>query len=149
MAPGGSCVVAVRFTPTALGTRTATLSLPSNDPVGPRTVALTGTGTGSQISLKSASLDLGKTKVGKPVTKSLTVSNSGTAPLAITAVRVDDTTAFSAGLGTCGTAVAPGRTCNIQVTYLAPGPVGTRTSVVRFTSDAVNSPTVAVSASSG
>ena len=149
VAPGGSCVVAVRFTPTALGTRTATLSLPSNDPVGPRTVALTGTGTGSQISLKSASLDLGRTKVGRPVTKSLTVSNSGTAPLAITAVRVDDTTAFSAGLGTCGTAVAPGRTCNIQVTYLAPGPVGTRTSVVRFTSDAVNSPTVAVSASSG
>jgi hypothetical protein len=148
VAPGASCVVAVRFTPTALGTRTASLSVPSNDPVGPRTVGLTGTGTGSQITLKSASLDLGKTKVGKPVTKSVTLSNSGTAPLTIGAVKVDDPTAFSVSLGTCNVAVAAGRTCNIAVTYLAPGPAGSRTSVVRFTSDAVNNPTLSVTGSS-
>jgi hypothetical protein len=51
-------------------------------------------------------------------------------------------------LGTCNVAVAAGRTCNIAVTYLAPGPAGNRTSVVRFTSDAVNNPTLSVTGSS-
>ncbi|MEU8269309.1 discoidin domain-containing protein, partial [Sphaerisporangium sp. NPDC049002] len=44
LAAGASCTVNVTFTPTATGTRTGTLSVASNDPNGPLTVALTGTG---------------------------------------------------------------------------------------------------------
>jgi hypothetical protein len=44
LAAGASCTVNVTFTPTATGARTGTLSVASNDPNGPLTVALSGTG---------------------------------------------------------------------------------------------------------
>nr|WP_083976573.1 ThuA domain-containing protein [Herbidospora sakaeratensis] len=50
LAAGASCTVNVTFTPTATGTRTGTLSVASNDPNGPLTVALSGTGTAVPVS---------------------------------------------------------------------------------------------------
>ena len=44
LAPGARCTLRVRFAPTAAGPRTGSLRLASNDPAGPRTVALSGTG---------------------------------------------------------------------------------------------------------
>jgi hypothetical protein len=44
LAVGASCTVSVTFTPTATGTRTGGVTIASNDPAGPLTVALTGTG---------------------------------------------------------------------------------------------------------
>jgi hypothetical protein len=44
IAPGASCQVAVRFAPGAPGSRTASLTIASNDPAGPASVPLTGTG---------------------------------------------------------------------------------------------------------
>jgi Putative Ig domain len=44
---GGSCTVSITFTPTADGTRTATLSVLDNAPDSPQTVTLTGTGGGT------------------------------------------------------------------------------------------------------
>ncbi len=47
--PGNSRTVEVVFTPGSLGVKTATLSIPSNDPETPQLVALTGTGVDSGI----------------------------------------------------------------------------------------------------
>ncbi|KIF69056.1 coagulation factor 5/8 type domain-containing protein [Streptomyces sp. AcH 505] len=47
IAAGGTCSVAVKFTPTAAGTRTGALTVTSNASNSPTTVALTGTGTGT------------------------------------------------------------------------------------------------------
>jgi hypothetical protein len=44
LAAGASCTVNVTFTPTATGNRTGTLTVASNDPGSPLTVALSGTG---------------------------------------------------------------------------------------------------------
>ncbi|RCG27078.1 choice-of-anchor D domain [Sphaerisporangium album] len=44
LAAGASCTVSVTFTPTATGARTGTLSIASNAPGSPLTVALSGTG---------------------------------------------------------------------------------------------------------
>jgi len=41
---GGTCTIAVAFTPTRAGSPTATLSVPSNDSSGPATVLLSGSG---------------------------------------------------------------------------------------------------------
>lgn len=51
LAAGASCTVSVTFTPTATGTRTGTLSVASNAPGSPATVALTGTGVTSNTDL--------------------------------------------------------------------------------------------------
>nr|WSX78454.1 choice-of-anchor D domain-containing protein [Streptomyces sp. NBC_00899] len=47
LAAGAACTVAVKFAPTASGTRTGTLTITSNATDNPTTVALTGTGTGT------------------------------------------------------------------------------------------------------
>ncbi|HMD84812.1 MAG TPA: choice-of-anchor D domain-containing protein [Terriglobia bacterium] len=44
VAAGGSCTIATRFTPSASGTRAATLSIAANTSVSPDTLSLTGTG---------------------------------------------------------------------------------------------------------
>ncbi|NUP01958.1 MAG: choice-of-anchor D domain-containing protein, partial [Nonomuraea sp.] len=49
LASGASCTVNVTFTPSATGTRTGTLSVASDDPAGPLTVALTGTGGSAPV----------------------------------------------------------------------------------------------------
>jgi hypothetical protein len=47
---GGTCTISVTFTPTAAGTRTATVSVADNAPDSPQSVMLTGTGTDFTIS---------------------------------------------------------------------------------------------------
>ena len=47
LAAGASCTVNVTFTPTATGTRTGTISIPTNAPNTPNTVQLSGTGLAS------------------------------------------------------------------------------------------------------
>ena len=55
IAPGAVCMLEVVFTPSGNGTRTATLSIPSNDPDSTNvTLALTGTGVQYQLSVTGA-----------------------------------------------------------------------------------------------
>jgi MFS family permease len=67
--PGNTCTVNVAFAPRALGSRSATLELTSNDPSGPATVALSGTGgalpTGAQAPMAPP---LPQGPAGKPAT---------------------------------------------------------------------------------
>jgi hypothetical protein len=44
LAPGAGCTLQITFSPTALGTRTGTLTVTSSDPASPASVPLTGTG---------------------------------------------------------------------------------------------------------
>jgi hypothetical protein len=60
IAAGGSCTVSVKFTPTASGAASGTLSVASGAPGSPLTVALSGTGTTSATDLAQ----------GKPATAS-------------------------------------------------------------------------------
>jgi hypothetical protein len=55
LAGGASCTINVLFTPTATGTRTATLNIVDNAAGSPQTVALTGTGTNSPVTIGVAS----------------------------------------------------------------------------------------------
>src|SRR5260221_6764697 len=45
VAPGASCTISVKFTPTAAGTRTGTLTLTDNASNSPQTISLTGIGS--------------------------------------------------------------------------------------------------------
>jgi putative Ig domain-containing protein/HYDIN/CFA65/VesB family protein len=51
LAPGSSCSVAITFSPTATGARSATFILTDNAPASPQTVPISGTGTGTNPSL--------------------------------------------------------------------------------------------------
>lgn len=73
-----SCTISVTFTPTALGTRRATLSI--TDTVGLQTVALTGTGSGSPnlgLGIPSGSSDSATVTAGVAAIYTLSIGGSG------------------------------------------------------------------------
>ena len=72
LAPGASCTVSVSFTPTAAGNRTGSLTVASNDPAGPLTVALSGSGAAAG----SVNLALGATMTASGSTQSYVPSNT-------------------------------------------------------------------------
>ncbi len=73
---GSSCTIAVTFTPTALGTRAATLSI--TDAVGTQTVALSGTGSKSLgLSVASGSSDMATVSAGATASYTLSIGGGG------------------------------------------------------------------------
>jgi len=80
VAPSATCTVTVSFTPSAVGARSATLQVASNDPASPLAIALSGTGTGAGAvapAITSGTPPGGT--VGTPY--SFTVVATGTAPI--------------------------------------------------------------------
>jgi hypothetical protein len=123
VAPGGSTIVTVAYTPADAGTDSGCLALASNDPAAPSvTLGVTGTGSappppGTQpaIGLAPSVLDFGGVALGGAVSKTATITNVGSVPLSIS------------GLGPCaGTSAeftwAPGAPLTLD-----PGASGTLT----------------------
>src|SRR2546422_4059651 len=89
VARGASCAINVTFSPTASGTRSATLTVNDNAFGSPHTVSVTGTGSSSTGGSPAASLSLtalafGNQSLGSTsLAQTVTLSNSGTASLSI------------------------------------------------------------------
>jgi hypothetical protein len=89
------------------------------------------------VSLSPTSLVFGNQNVGTvSPAKTVTLSNTGTAPLAITSIV--NTGDFKT-TNSCGTSVAAGASCSISVTF-APTVTGTRSGTLTITDNATNSP---------
>jgi hypothetical protein len=115
LAAASSCTINVTFTPTATGTRTGSLSLTSNSSVGVSPIALSGTGTAPAAVLSPTSLGFGNQLVNtSSPAQTVTLSNPGTATLNINLIKV--TGDFSQS-NNCGTGVAPGASCSINVMF--------------------------------
>ncbi|HEV2991129.1 MAG TPA: choice-of-anchor D domain-containing protein, partial [Candidatus Angelobacter sp.] len=119
---GASCSINIVFTPTAVGNRSGSLSLSSNSNPAPAAVTLNGTGLGAVASLSPASLTFGSQLVGTSSSaQTVTLSNTGNTALTIsTFVMAGD----FAQTNNCGTSVAAGATCTVNVTF-APTARGT------------------------
>ncbi|CAN7298386.1 choice-of-anchor D domain-containing protein [Pseudoduganella sp. LjRoot289] len=122
VAAGASCTVQVSFKPVAAGTRAATLTIGHNATGGASTVALSGTGNAvaqPTIAVSATSVNFGALLVNAPSgTQTITVSNSGQAPLSFTSISLGGANSgfFTLG-GTCATAapVAAGGSCTVTV----------------------------------
>src|SRR5262245_39925626 len=87
LAVGASCTISVTFTPSAAGSRTASVSISDNAVGSPHTVPLSGTGTTPAVSLSPTSLGFGSQLVGTTsAAQSVTLTNSGLAPLVISSI---------------------------------------------------------------
>lgn len=112
IAAGSSCTVDLTFTPSAAGTRSATLTISDNGIGSPHTVALSGTGgTPSADLAVSISASPSPVKPGQKVTYTITVYNAG--PSAAMSILINDSlssqSTFVSATMTGGTCVTPAR----------------------------------------
>jgi trimeric autotransporter adhesin len=146
---GLNCTILVTFSPTASGARTGSLSITHNKTLTPITIALNGTGSGAATpapvaSISPASLALASTAIGATsAAQNVTVSNTGNAALALSAITLSNTADFTIAGGTCaaGGSVAAGANCTVSVAFKpAAGTVGARTGSLSITHNATGSP---------
>jgi len=146
VAAGGNCTINVTFTPTATGSRSATLTVTDNASNSPQTAGVSGTGVGPTASLSPTSLSFGKQNVNTTsAPKTVTLSNTGNAPLTINSITLTGTNANNFALtsaSTCplsgGTVPTPGN-CTIVVTFTPTGKGG-KTAAVSVADNASGSP---------
>jgi hypothetical protein len=139
LAPGGHCTISIRFKPTQIGPRTASLTITDSAPDSPQSVALSGTGvvSGPNATLSPTSLTFAVQLVGTTSpAQTVTLSNYGTMTLDITSIN-------AAGdfheTNTCGTTLPTLASCTISVTFTPTLP-GTRTGSLLVTDNAPGSP---------
>jgi len=137
IAANGSCTVSVKFSPTATGARSGTLTINAGGVTNTVTLSGTGTAPGPVLNANPASLSFAGTVVGSTAAaQSVTVTNSGTASATVSGVTV---TGDFSQTNTC-TSVAVGASCTVTVTF-KPTAGGVRAGTLTLTSNANNNPT--------
>jgi parallel beta-helix repeat protein len=111
--PGGSCTVAVTFTPTLQGPQRGTLQVNTNSE--PATATLSGTGTPQLLGLSPQVLGFAPAPIGSAsAPQTITVTNISGAPLQLTSISAfDNFLATSA----CPDTLDTNASCTIDVTY--------------------------------
>lgn len=148
LASAASCTIHVKFTPDAAGSLSGTLTVTDDAPGGTQTSSLTGTGVSApMVSLSGTSVAFSNTSVGvASAARSVTLNNTGTATLNVSAVSVSGTDAGDFNMtNTCVGAVLPTANCQIAIVF-TPGANGARSALITLTNNAANSPqTIALS----
>jgi hypothetical protein len=146
VAPAGSCTINVTFKPTTAGQKTASVSITHNAPGSSSSVLVMGTGIIPPTTATIANVSFGnKIRVNTSITKTVLVTNTGTAPLVITSASA--AAPFAAvTLGTCSAAVAIGKTCKLNVTF-TPTSATVYGVTLTVVSNASNNPTAILSGS--
>jgi hypothetical protein len=143
---GLNCTANVTFTPTAAGTRNATLVFTDNATGSPQSVAMTGTGVAQApgVSLNPTSLNFGDQTLSTTSTvRSIILTNTGSGTLTITSVVASgDFAVVTVPATNCGGTLASLATCSLNVTF-TPTATGGRTGAVTVTDNASGSPHVA------
>ena len=137
-ANGGFCTLSITFTPSGVGTRNGSIVIVDNAATSPQTIYLTGTGSSNVPGFNlSAPLFFGAvlTNSTSPA-QTVTITNSGGAPLMITSAAASGDFAVSAN--TC-TTVQIGQNCMISVTF-TPTATGNRVGVLTIMDNAPGNP---------
>jgi hypothetical protein len=151
VAPGASCTIGVSFRPAAAGAESATLNIAHNAAGSPSTVALSGTGVVNAVLSIPTSLDFSVQRINTNTTKSLMVTNTGTATLVFATTNPISTSGvpfINPSMGSCGASLAPGKKCSISVTF-RPTVIQAYTGTLTLLSNGTNSPTVVKLTGSG
>ena len=123
LAAGASCLVAVDFTPSAVGRRTGTLTV-SDSVDGNHVVALSGNGVAAAIIFTPSALAFGTTVVGSTsAAQHVSVANTGSNAVWFGTLGVSGD--FGIASNTCTGQLFPGQGCGFDITF-APTLDGTR-----------------------
>ena len=139
---GETCKLRSRFDPSSVGAKAATITISSN--AADVTVALSGTGTQTELSRSPAGLAFGSLDIddGPTAGQESTITNSGTEPVTVTGIALGgaDATHFERLTGqptdcTNTTALAAGDTCKLRARF-DPATVGLQSATITVRSNA-------------
>jgi mono/diheme cytochrome c family protein len=144
LAPAQSCTVNAVFRPTAIGPRSATVTIGHNASPATSTVSLTGTGMSAPTpaaALTATTLAFNNQVVGTTsTTRTVAISNTGTATLTLGTITITGNYPGDfAATGCSGASVAPNASCTISVTF-TPTALSTRSATLGIPSNATGSP---------
>jgi phosphatidylserine/phosphatidylglycerophosphate/cardiolipin synthase-like enzyme len=144
LAVNASCNITGTFSPTQTGTFSATVTLTDNAGSvagSTQVVTLSGTSVGPLPSFNPPALAFASTLNTAATAQSVTLTNNGTAALAITSASLTGTSAglFSITANTCGSSVAVGANCTISVNF-TPTATGTFNAALSLADNAPGSP---------
>jgi hypothetical protein len=140
LAAGAKCTMTVTFTPSALGSRTANVTVTDNACGSPHVIPLSGKGT--EITMAPSPANFGSQAVGTtsaPLT--VTLTNHGTTAVKVTKASVTGANKgdFKITSNGCTTITAGGGTCTINLTF-TPGAKGARNATLSVTDNDKGSP---------
>ncbi len=151
LAPSAACSVSVTFTPSATGSRTATLTFTDSAGNSPQTVPLSGTSEIGTASVSPASLTFATYEVGtsSPV-QTVSLNNGSPVAIPITSVTISGANPadFAIVSNSCGATLAAASSCTASIAF-HPTTTGTRTATLSFTDKASNSPQTAALSGTG
>ena len=144
LAINARCQINVKFTPAALGTRTASITFQDSASNSPQSVPLSGTGTGtpSVASLSTTSINFGNQSIATTSTaRTVTLTNTGGSALSISSILVSGANIpdFTPLTNNCPSSLAINASCQINVKF-TPAALGTRTASITIQDSASNSP---------
>jgi hypothetical protein len=134
---GTKCTISVKFTPTALGARTATLVITDNAANSPQTVTLSGSGE-APVVLSPTSLNFGNMgENSRSTSKNIELTNNQSVALTITGITLSNPDYKETN--TCAGSVAAKGSCTISVT-LTPSSLGADNGTLSVNDNAPGSP---------
>lgn len=142
VAPGASCSVSLIFSPTLnAGPQSGSISILDSDLSSPQTIALTGLATVAPVGVAPASVDFATVEVGSSsAQETVMLTNTDSRPLIVNGmVIVGQNPKDFAETNTCGSSLAAGASCSINVTF-TPMATGARSATVVIMDDAAHNP---------
>jgi hypothetical protein len=145
LAPGQSGNFNAQYAPQTAGTASGSISIVSNAPNTPATVALSGTAiaASSTISVSPSSLSFGSVNDGSSAAQGFTVTNTGNANLAISGITSSGT-GYSIASGGGAVTLSPNQSASVSVQF-APTVAGAASGSVAILSNATGSSSVSLS----
>jgi hypothetical protein len=140
LTPGQSGNFNVQYTPPSTGSVSGAVSIISNAPNSPATVALSATGVAASytISVNPSSLSFGSVTDGTAAAQGFTVTNTGNSNLAISGITATGT-GYSLVSGAGAVTLSPNQSTAVSVQF-APSVAGAVNGSVKIMSNATGSP---------
>jgi hypothetical protein len=140
IAAGANATFTSTFAPSAAGSASGSVTITSTATNSTLTIPLSGIGTLGGLSANPASIPFGAVLDGASASVPVTVTNTGTAAVLITAHGITGT-GFTLTGWTAPASLPPGQTTRFTVTF-APATAGSKSGSVSITSNAPGSPLV-------
>jgi hypothetical protein len=132
LAPFTSCHIQVSFSPVATGQALGNLTVTDSAPNSPQSVALTGVGSVTTLSVSPGTLSFATIAGGTSAAQTVSVRNLGAT--AIAGISISISSPFKES-DNCSAGIAAGGSCAIQVSFV-PGVAGTPTGTLNVTDPA-------------